>query len=156
MRKRIAIVVIPSFILVAVLVALILNQFSSRLPPEGQQALDAYVESHYPDVVVTTILYAHNRERFTVDMGRYLSHAPDTEYRISPVLYDDDIIRQPEESAQFPFPAQQVWCVTLTRPNKTADLFFLARHDNLYGESWALYESRIGRQPPKSIGCGSP
>jgi hypothetical protein len=139
--------------LVGVLAALILGQFSNRLPEEGQIVLDDFVAQSYPDVLIKRVVYANNREQFTAEMGSHLDHAPKSTFRVSPVLYEGEIFKAPVERTEFAFPAQQVWCVTLTRSNNTTDLFYLARHENLYGATWVLYESRTGARPPQKLGC---
>jgi hypothetical protein len=153
MKKRIAIILIPSILFVGVLVALTVSQFSSRLPGGAQDVLDSFLETIPGEVTLTNISYARDREAFTAEMGRPLLHAPIEEYQTSPVLYDGDIIRAPEARSQFPFPAQELWCVALARQNKPTEYYFLARHDNLYGETWVLYQAQDGIQAAKTAGC---
>lgn len=156
MKNRIAFVFASSILTIAILLAVILNQYSTSLPAAGQQVLRAYIQSNYPDDPVTTIRFAQHRERFTADTARPLIDAQDSEYLISPVLYDGEIIRPPEEKGQFPFPAQELWCVTLTQNNQTAEYLFLGRHDTLYEENWVLYQSQSGAESQQTVGCVSP
>jgi hypothetical protein len=153
MKKRVLIVIVPSILLGGVIIALILSQFSNRLPAEAEDILESYLEAVPGEVMLTTVSHARNYDQFTADMGRPIMHAPIEEYRTSPILYDGDIIRSPEPVAQFPFPVQQLWCVALIRQDKAAEYYFLARHDNLYGATWVLYESKDGRQATQTTGC---
>lgn len=153
MKKRIFIVILPSILLTSAVAALILSQFSNQLPAEAQDVLDSYLEAVPEEVMVTTVSYARDYDQFTADMGSPIIHAPIKEYHTSSILFDGDIIRPLEEPAQYPFPAQQLWCVALIRQNNAAEFYFLARHDNLYGATWVLYQSKTGIQATQTVGC---
>jgi hypothetical protein len=155
MKKRIMIVVFPSALIVALVAGLIWSQFSNQLPAAAQDVLDSYLESLPGEVALTNISYARDRELFTAEITQPVLHAPVEEYRPSPILYDGDIIRVTEQDDQFPLPAQELWCVTIVPQNKTAEYYFLARHDNLYGETWVLYKSPNSIQDTKKVGCVS-
>lgn len=148
-------VVIPSVIFVALIAGFIWSQFSNQLPAGAKAVLDSYLEAVPGEISLTNISYARDRELFTAEMGRPILHAPIEEYRTSPVIYDGDIIRVAEQADRFPLPVQELWCVTVVPQNKPAEYFFLARHDNLYGETWVLYESRHDIQDTKTVGCVS-
>lgn len=156
MKKRIVFIVTLSFLAVVSLTAFVFNQLTPSLAAEGQQLLDDYINSSYAEGTQTTILYARHREHFTADMGQQLDQFPKPNYRNSPHLYDSNIISPPDGDIQFPFPAQEVWCVTVERSNQPAEYFFLARHDNLYSEFWVLYQSREGLSPADALGCAVP
>lgn len=153
MKKRILYILVPSLLFIGVMASLIISQFSSRLPAEAQDILNSYLEAIPGEVTNTTVMYALDIDQFTAEMGRPLLHAPIEEYRTSPVLFDGDVIRPPEEATQFPLPVQELWCVTLTQQNKAAEYYFLARHDNLYGATWVLYQSPSGKTAAQTVGC---
>ena len=156
MKKRLAIVLVPSTLFIFVFVALFVSQFSNKLPSGAKDILDAYVATTPDQTIVTNISHASNRQGLTADMARPLLHAPIEEYRTSPILYDGNVIRAPESRNQFSFPAQELWCVVIVRENETAEYYFLARHDNLYGEIWVLYQSQTGLRGTKETGCNNP
>ena len=149
MKKRMAIIVIPTLLFTGVIAALLYSQFSGRLPAEAQHVLDSYLAATPGEVGVKSVSYVQEAEQFTAELGRPILHAPIEEYRTSPILYDGDIIRPPEEQSQFPIPAQELWCVTLEMSSNSAEFYFLARHENLYGSTWVLYEAQSGQ----SAGC---
>lgn len=153
MKKRYAVVLIPSLLLVAIIAALIFSQFSSRLPDGAQYILDSYLDAVPGEVMLTTVTYARDHELFTADMGRSIMHAPIEAHRTSPVLFDGDIIRPIEPNSHFAFPVQELWCVTLTRNYQSDDYYFLGRHENLYGSTWVLYQSHSGVQAAQTVGC---
>jgi hypothetical protein len=153
MNKRIAIILVPSLLFTGVLTTLFFSQFNHRLPAEAQDILDSYLEAIPGEVTVTGVSYARDYDQFTADMARPIIHAPIREYRSSPIFKDSEIVRPLEETSQFPLPAQELWCVTLVQDNKPADFYFLARHDNLYGATWVLYQSQNGVEPTKTAGC---
>lgn len=150
------IVVLPSVLFFAIVAGFIRSQFTNQLPAAAQDVLDSYLEAIPGEVTLTNVSYARDRERFTAEMGQPILHATIQEYRTSPVLYDGDIIRAPEQAGQFPLPTQELWCVVIVPQNKAAEYYFLARHDNLYDETWVLYESHNGIQDTKTVGCVSP
>ena len=159
MKRRIAIILIPSLLFIGVLSVLILNQFSGGLPAEAQAVLNSYLAAvpgeGLKEEAQTTAVYAQASDRFTADMGRPLIHAPIEAYRTSPVLYDGDIIRPANETADFALPAQEVWCVELEQSGKAAEYYFLARYENLYGSTWVLYQSQNGREATETVGCNA-
>ncbi|MFZ0547494.1 MAG: hypothetical protein WAM60_18755 [Candidatus Promineifilaceae bacterium] len=156
MKRRIAIILVPTFVFIGILAALILNQFSNELPAEAQDVLDSYVAALPKEATVTSAVFARNSERFSAEMGRQIIHAPIEAYRTSPVLYDGDVIQPIEDNGDFALPPQEVWCITLdTTSKQTAEDYFLARYESLYGSTWVLYQSQDGRESAETIGCNS-
>lgn len=153
MKKRITLTLIPSLLFIAILSVLFSSQFSGGLPAEAQDILDSYLAAVPDKAARTTAVYAPNSDRFTAEMGHPLIHAPLEEHRPSPILYDGDIIRPVNETANFFPPAQEVWCVELDQTAKAAEYYFLARYENLYNSTWVLYQSQSGPEAVQTIGC---
>jgi microcystin-dependent protein len=76
MKKRILIVVVPSILLIGVVAALIVSQFSGRLPAEAQDVLDSYLAEIPGEVTLAAVSYARDYEQFTADMGHAIIISP--------------------------------------------------------------------------------